>query len=150
MESFSIVKRGYNPQEVDEYIATLEQVIKSYKDKDNAIKNAIISAQVAADNILKNAHLEISEYKSSAISQLRHIYDSIEVQRNRIQAFQDEYNDMLRKYLRTFDESDVAEIFGRIEELEKYLRELSAGIEQEESEPTPVTPTPFESEEDPE
>ena len=134
MESFSIIKKGYNPQEVDEYIATLEQVIKSYKDKDNAIKNAIISAQVAADNILKNAHLEIAEYRTRSITQLRQIYDSIEVQRSRIQSFQDEYNEMLRKYLVAFDESDVAEIYSRIDDLEKYLRELHATLEPEDEE----------------
>ena len=132
MESFSIVKRGYNPQEVDEYIETLEQVIRSYKDKDNAIKNAIISAQVAADNILKNTHLEASEYKSRTLDQLRHIYDSVETQRNRMQEFQDDYNNLLRKYLRSFEESDAAAVYERIDELEKYLRELSSSIEEEE------------------
>jgi len=129
MENFSIVKRGYNPQEVDEYIATLEQVIKSYKDKDNAIKNAIISAQVAADNILKNAHLEIAENKDRTLVMLRRIYDSIEAQRSRIQQFQDEYNDMLRRYMRAFDESDVAAIYARIDDMEQFLRELSTGLE---------------------
>jgi cell division septum initiation protein DivIVA len=125
MESFSIVKRGYNPQEVDEYIETLEQVIRSYKDKDNAIKNAIISAQVAADNIVKNAHLEVAEYKQSTIAQLRHIYESVETQRSRMQSFQNDYNNMLRKYMRSFDESDISLIHGRIDELERYLREMS-------------------------
>ena len=131
MESFTIVKRGYSPQEVDEYIETLEQVIKSYKDKDNAIKNAIISAQVAADNILRNTHLEVNQYKSSTLSHLREIYESVETQRSRIQAFQDDYNDMLRKYLRAFEESDMALIYNRIDELEKFLRELSVAVEEE-------------------
>ena len=131
MESFSIVKRGYNPQEVDEYIETLEQVIKSYKDKDNAIKNAIISAQVAADNILKNTHLEVSEYKNRTIAQLRYVYDAIETQRSRFMAFNDEYNEMLRKYMQPFEESDAATVFERIDELEKYLRELNDSIEED-------------------
>ena len=131
MESFSIVKRGYNPEEVDEYIETLEQVIKSYKDKDNAIKNAIISAQVAADNILRNTHLEAAEYKTRTLAQLRHIYESVETQRNRLQAFKDDYNEMLRKYLRGFDESDATLINGRIDELEKYLRELNSSVDEE-------------------
>ena len=131
MESFSIVKRGYNPQEVDEYIETLEQVIKSYKDKDNAIKNAIISAQVAADNILKNTHLEVSEYKSRTMEHLRSIYDSVEVQRSRMQSFQNDYNDLLRKYLLSFEESDAALVYERIDELERYLHDLSASVEEE-------------------
>ena len=131
MESFSIVKRGYNPQEVDEYIETLEQVVKSYKEKDNAIKNAIISAQVAADNILKNTHLEVAEYKARALAGLRSVYDSVEQQRSRLQAFQDDYNDMLNKYLLSFEESDIALVYERIDELERYLRELNASLEEE-------------------
>ena len=132
MESFSIVKRGYNPQEVDEYIETLEQVIKSYKDKDNAIKNAIISAQVAADNILKNTHLEVGEYKANTIAKLRTIHDSVEQQRRHMQAFQDDYNDLLRKYLTSFDESDLSLIYDHIDDLEKYIREISSSVEEEE------------------
>ena len=142
MESFSIVKRGYNPQEVDEYIETLEQVIKSYKDKDNAIKNAIISAQVAADNILKNTHMEAAEYKTRTLAQLRNIYDSVENQRNKMQSFCDDYNDMLQRYLRPFEESDMSVIYERIEDLEKYLRELSESVEEVEEEPVPEEEQP--------
>ena len=131
MESFSIVKRGYNPQEVDEYIETLEQVIKSYKDKDNAIKNAIISAQVAADNILKNTHMEAAEYKARTLDQLRHVYDSIGQQRSHVQAFYEDYNAMLQKYMRPFEESDVSVIYERIEDMEQYLRELSETVEDD-------------------
>ena len=131
MESFSIVKRGYNPQEVDEYIETLEQVIKSYKEKDNAIKNAIISAQVAADNILKNTHLEVAEYKANTLAQLRFIYDSLEVQRSRVKTFQEDYENMLNKYLRNFDQSDLSVIYDRIDDLEKYLRELNSSAAEE-------------------
>ena len=131
MENFSIVKRGYSPIEVDEYIATLEQVIRSYKDKDNAIKNAIISAQVAADNILKNTHLEVAEHKTRMIEQLRNVYDSVETQRSRLQAFQDEYNELLSKYVKPFQESDLAVVYKHIDELERYLRELNASVEED-------------------
>ncbi|MCL2015877.1 MAG: DivIVA domain-containing protein [Defluviitaleaceae bacterium] len=128
MESFSIVKRGYNPQEVDEYIETLENVIKSYKDKDNAIKNAIISAQVAADNILKNTHAEISDYKANTLFYLKNIYDSIDVQRGRLQEFKNEYNEMLNKYLRAFETGDLDDVSRHIDELERFLRETSSAI----------------------
>ena len=135
MEQFNFVKKGYDPQQVDEYVATLNQVIKSYKDKDNAIKNAIISAQIAADNITKNAHLEIAEYKSHATAHLRRVYEALEGQKTRIQSFQHDYNAMVRKYLNAFDESDLAEIFERIEELERYINELQAvQLESEKSE----------------
>ena len=134
MESFSIVKRGYDPQEVDEYIETLEKVVKSYKDKDNAIKNAIISAQVAADNILRNSHAESTKHRNQTFSQLQNIYDSIELQRSRVQEFQEEYNSLINKYL-AFTESsnnDIGLIFERIDELEDLLREISENIDSDE------------------
>ena len=124
MESFSIVKRGYNPQEVDEYIETLEQVIKSYKDKDNAIKNAIISAQVAADNILKNSHAEIAEYRARAFEQLQHIQDSLDVQRMRVKDFHEDYARLIRKHLPPVDDAGIALVLERIDELENILREI--------------------------
>ena len=131
MESFNIVKRGYDPKEVDEYIETLEQVIKSYKEKDNAIKNAIISAQMAADNILKNSQAEIILRKNQAFAQLREIYESLDIQRSRVQAFQDDYNNLIRQYLSPPDDASIALIFTRIDELENLLREISTDMEAE-------------------
>lgn len=138
MENFTIVKKGYNPQEVDEYIETLEKVVKSYKDKDNAIKNAIISAQIAADNIIKNAEAEAVAYRAQAMEHLKKIFESVETQRSRAQSFQDEYNDLLHKYLRNFEESDISLVYDRIDELEKYLQEISdSTFETEAYEPEP-------------
>ena len=130
MEGFSIVKRGYNPQEVDEYIATLEQVIKSYKEKDNSIKNAIVSAQLAADNIIKNAHFEVADRKSRTNALMKQIYDSVESQRARVRRFQDDYTALVRKYLNEFNEADAADIYGKIDALEKFLREASGEMDE--------------------
>ena len=118
---FSLVKRGYNPQEVDEYIQTLEQVINNYKEKDNAIKNAIISAQVAADNIVKNAQNQANEYRNNIVHQLNRLYEAIHLQKDKLRAFQEDYNQMLSKYLVQFNEKDVSVMINRIDELEQYL-----------------------------
>ena len=121
MEQFSIVKRGYDPDEVDKYIATLEQVIKSYKDKDNAIKNAIISAQLAADNMIKNAQLQADEYKAQIGKELIKIREEVGRQRMRIQAFQDVYSGLVKKYLHEFNDSDMADLFNRLDDVERTL-----------------------------
>ena len=76
MEKFAIVRKGYDPDAVDDYIRKLEiklaeqeevvknceddvahlsDAIESYKIKEAAINNAIINAQISADNILLNA-----------------------------------------------------------------------------------------------
>ena len=124
MEQFTYVKRGYDPGEVDKYVATLEQVVKSYKDKDNAIKNAIISAQVAADNMIKNAKLQADEYKIQIVAELEKVRQEVERQRMRVQAFQDVYNGLVRKYLTEMDGGDISELHRRLDDVDKLISAL--------------------------
>ena len=120
-DRFNYVKKGYDPEQVDTYIETLEQVVKSYKDKDSAIKNAIISAQMAADNIVKNAHLQVAESRTQALSQIQSIIASIAEQRTKVKEFQEEYSNMVQKYLIDFNEVDMNRIFNKITELEQLI-----------------------------
>ncbi|MCL2576605.1 MAG: DivIVA domain-containing protein [Defluviitaleaceae bacterium] len=124
MEQFTFVKRGYDPEEVDRYISTLEQVIKSYKEKDNAIKNAIISAQVAADNMIKNAKAQANEYKSQIAKELDKVGVEVERQRMQVQAFQDVYEGLIRKYLTEIDKQEISEIYARLEDVERLIERL--------------------------
>jgi DivIVA domain-containing protein len=124
VEQFSTVKRGYNPEEVDKYIATLEQVIKSYKEKDNAIKNAIISAQLAADNVIKNAQAQAEAYRGKMVQQLQTVKESMDKQRMKLQAFQDVYNGLVRKYLRDLEESDLSELYGKLDDMDTLIASL--------------------------
>jgi len=129
MDFFSIVKRGYNPQEVDEYIVNLEQIIKSYKDKENAISNALISAQVAADSLLRNSQPEEAEYRTKLLSQLHNIYDSLKLQLSNVRAFQDEHgkftvNPAFNQFCDTMMESQQK----AIEDIGLILSRADAGI----------------------
>ncbi|MDR3239193.1 MAG: DivIVA domain-containing protein [Clostridiales bacterium] len=120
-DRFTYIKRGYDPEEVDRYIDTLEQVVKSYKDKDSAIKNAIISAQMAADNIIKNAHIQVAESRTQALSQIQNIIASIGEQRAKLKDFQEEYTSIMKKYLFDIDENDMNRIYDKITALEQLI-----------------------------
>ena len=124
MEQFTIIKRGYDPEEVDKYIATLEHVIKSYKDKDNAIKNAIISAQVAADNMIKNARAQADEYKVHIAREVEKAREEVGRQRMRIKAFQDVYSGLVRQYLTELDDNEMGTLYGRLDDIDKLLVRL--------------------------
>ena len=138
MDQFTIVKRGYNPEEVDGYIETLEQVITSYKDKDNAIKNAIISAQLAADNIVKNAKLQANEYKSQIAVELEKVRREINIQHDRIQAFQNLYNDLVQKHLKEFDANEISRLTSTLDDVDKLVLHLmDADIVLPEDRPEP-------------
>jgi len=128
LEQFTFVKRGYDPEEVDKYITTLEQVIKSYKDKDNAIKNAIISAQVAADNVVRNAQAQADAYKLQISDQLEDMKNTLDLNRRRLQAFQDVYTSMVNRFMQDLEMSDMAKLVGKIEEMEQSIADLQ-GLE---------------------
>ena len=123
---FTEVKRGYDPTEVDDYIQTLDNVIKSYKEKDNAIKNAIISAQVAADNVVKNARLQADEYKGQIVRELESVRIAVERERAKVHEFQEVYSNLVAKYLKKFDESDVSEVNARLDEIDRLIDHLMA------------------------
>ena len=118
------MRRGYDPEEVDKYISTLEQVIKSYKDKDNAIKNAIISAQVAADNMVKNAKLQADEYKAQIARELAKVSNEVEKQRIKLQAFRDIYSSLVKKYLVVPKDEDMRDLFERLDDVDRMVNIL--------------------------
>jgi len=150
LEQFSYVKRGYSPEEVNKYIATLEQVIKSYKEKDNAIKNAIISAQVAADNVVRNAHAQAHDYKKKISQQLIQVSAAIDAERMRLQAFHDVYTGLMRKYLFEVETADMFEMSRRLDDMEKLVNDLMEMDVPPVGEPTPLLPSPAEPESVPE
>ena len=133
---FNYVKRGYDPAEVDAYIETMEAVIKSYKEKDTAIKNAILNAQIAADSIILNAKNQAKEIRSSALAQIADIRGSIAMQQEMLKAFQDEYNQMLGKYLHTVSNNDIGSVKSKINILEDYLEKFTQ-YDHDETAPAP-------------
>jgi cell division septum initiation protein DivIVA len=152
MQQFTIIKRGYDPEEVDKYISTLESVVKSYKEKDNAIKNAIISAQVAADNMIKNARAQADEYKGLLSKELVKVKAELDSQRARFRAFQETYDTLVSKHLRAFDATEVDGVYHRLDDIERLLdsfmsSDITPGADaplmpsEPVSQPTPPTPS---------
>ncbi len=123
-DKFNISKRGYAISEVDDYIETLESVLRSYKEKDAAIKNALINAQIAADNIIKNAELAAEDIRSNAMAQIKNISNSVGHQRKVIKEFQQAYNALIDRYVQKYNETDIMELYKKISELEEYLGSL--------------------------
>ena len=85
---FQMVRKGYNPDEVDAYIEELENQLNEYKEKSSTINKAIINAQIAADNIIKAAHSETekilsqakkeaTDLKQATINQIKYLKDQM-------------------------------------------------------------------------
>lgn len=122
---FAYIKRGYDPDEVDAKIDSLEDIIKGYRDKDAAIKNAILSAQIAADNIIQNAKNQAAEIRTAAVEQIKDIQLSVVTQKDMLAQFQNEYNILAKKYLKDVNEEDIKVVAGKIDALEKHLQRLT-------------------------
>lgn len=121
MQDFSIIKRGYDPEQVERHITQLDRTIQEYKEKDNAISNAILNAQVAADNIVRNANIRADDIRKEAMDHLAEIRRSIDKQKQTVKNLQDDYTDLVNRYLKTVKTKDFLEIFQSISELENYL-----------------------------
>ncbi len=137
-KSFSVVKKGYDAQEVETYIAELEEVIKSYREKDIAIKNALVNAQIAADNIVKNAEIEADTYKLKAIEKLITIKNSVLHQKNHIENFKNDYNRLIQKYLKDYNDFDIVSVENKIDELDDYINDVIADKNLEDYQDTKV------------
>lgn len=126
LDKFSYVKKGYDPTQVDEYIEKMEEILKSYKQKDNAINNAIISAQVAADNIIYKANVKANQMLSQTQEKLEQMQSILAQQKNIIDSFNNDYKALVRKYLSNIDENDVFKMYSKINSLEEKINSLKA------------------------
>jgi len=130
-ERFTLVKKGYDPQAVDRYIATLEAQIESYRDKDKVIQNAIVSAQAAADGIIMNAKRQGKVIKQETAKQMEDISTAVSRQRTMLSEFSDAYTAVVSKYLRAVDNMDFLALTEKINNLENYLADFSDEVNED-------------------
>lgn len=133
MADFSVVKKGYDQDEVNEYIEKLEEVINSYKEKDIAIKNAIISAQIAADNIIENAEIEACNKRRKASETLSALREDINKYEFILSSFQADYNTLIKKYLTDINSSAFKDAISKFRDLENNINDVQKKISNNES-----------------
>ena len=124
MSSFDRIRNGYDPQQVDRYISEMNARLSTFETQNEAISNALINAQMAADNIIANAEIAASEIRGKSIEQLNNIALSVEEQRQMVLEFRKEYNDLTNKYIKRVEEEDFDNIFRQIEILDGYINKL--------------------------
>ena len=120
-DRFVYVKRGYDPDEADSYIESLEGVIKSYKEKDAAIKNAILNAQIAADNIILNAKNRAETLSAEGVGKIKDLLNSIVSEKTMLNEFTAEYDAFMKKYVKLMEGDDIRSIIEKLAVIEKHL-----------------------------
>lgn len=134
--NFSIVKRGYEPAEVDAHINNLEKQLNEYKEKASAISNAIVNAQIAADNIIKDAQAKTEKMlisaednavtlKQKTFSQLSGLKTNVGTQRKKWESFLIDYDNLIKKHLKALDSNDSEDIFKKLDEMENLIDNMA-------------------------
>jgi len=131
-DRFVVVKKGgYDPVAVDQYMDKLEMELRSHREKGATINHAIVSAQQAADNIVLNAKNQGRLIKESTAKQLEDISTSINSQRQLLNDFVREYNNIIAKYLKVMDSQDFKLVSGKIDALEAFLHSFSEEVHED-------------------
>jgi len=130
-DKFAYVKKGYDPQAVDMYIDALEIELKGHKEKSATINHAIVSAQQAADTIIKNAKNQGRTMKANTAKQIEDLTLAVASQKQWVSDFLEEYNAVVTKYLRPANSEDFAAVNEKIDSLEGFLRSFSEEINED-------------------
>lgn len=106
MGRFSITRKGYCPQEVEQAMAEtqqklekLEQELVSYRVQEETIHKAAVEAQIKADAMIAAANEEAERIRLQSAGELMQIRRQAMEIREILEAFQNEYNQLLRQYL---------------------------------------------------
>jgi len=155
---FFVVRKGYDIASVDEYVKhtsdriakleeeakqskadvdALKKIVDTYKEKESAINNAIVNAQISADSILLNAKNAAENIVINAKGQVEKVNEitenyladimrSLSPQRQMLQNFRTEYDAIVSKYLKNITEGDLASIDEKLNALEDHVRNLQS------------------------
>lgn len=121
MKNFSIVKRGYDSTEVDQYIRQLEREIEQYKSKEEAITRAVVQAELTADKILTDADMKAARMEKSAVDQLQYLRNKVLTIKRQMKTFQKDFNELIQSYLVTLQSKDILDVFDELDTIIDFL-----------------------------
>lgn len=121
-ERFDIVKRGYCPSQVDEYIDTLEAVIRGFKEKETSIINAVINAQSISDAIIRRAEVRAGQVEARSKQRQDALLAALEEQMGSLRLFQEEYNTLVSKYLNPSGCNEISRLMSKMNDLRDTLK----------------------------
>ena len=163
MKEFSIVRKGYNPEEVNAYILELEtalanktQTVKEFQGMETAIASSIVDARMAAEDIRRksadeaqkmhedavadaekiheDAVIEAGALRTFALNEMNDLRDQVLAFHDKLQGFQDEFGRILQEYLISFRSNDLVALFSH---LENFMSNLDLAVPKKEAEEEP-------------
>lgn len=141
MPSFNIIRKGYDPQQVDLYvreveekIAALEAELADFRGKADAINSSVIEAKLLAERLEaeagdriraaeEKAAQEITRRRKDASDQMEGLRQTAAQMRGKLDAFKEDYNQLLNKYLVSVRAEDMTKLF---DDLDTFMNSIHA------------------------
>ncbi len=135
---FAVVRKGYDKEQVEEYINELLATIEGYKIKDEQTRNLVQLAEEKAKKIVEDAKEEaIREAKAEAdkiidgaYSKLYSIQETMQEQRVLLNDFRKDYNRFILKYVNEVNKRNFVQLQTSVDDIENYITETMKTAEK--------------------
>ena len=121
MTEFTKVRKGYRPEDVEQELSRLKQKIAEqeeelavYNKREEELHRNEIEAQMKADLIIEEAQRKADEIQKNAREELKEIRQEALRMRDLMEAFQNEYNQLLRQYLLKIRTDEFSALMDRL------------------------------------
>ena len=121
MTEFTKVRKGYRPEEVEQELSRLKQKIAEqeeelavYNKREEELHRNEIEAQMKADLIIEEAQRKADEIQKNAREELKENRQEALRMRDLMEAFQNEYNQLLRQYLLKIRTDEFSALMDRL------------------------------------
>lgn len=156
-QSFTLVRRGYSPEEVDVYTNQLQglinqrnQELAAYKEKENAINSSVIDAKMLAKRLVDEANEEAAQiiaqakeeaertlnesrnaaaiYRQESEAEMAQITERVNAMRHKLDTFQLEYSQIVQQYLVSMRANELTAL---VDDLDDFMRKMGIKPEEE-------------------
>ncbi len=135
---FAIVRKGYDKEQVHEYINELLATIETYKMKDEQTRNLVQLAEEKAKKIVADAKEEavrVAKEESDKIidgaySKLYSIQETMQEQRILLNDFRKDYNRFILKYVNEVNKRSFVQLQTSVDDIENYINNTIKSAEQ--------------------
>lgn len=117
LNSFPMVKNGYEPQEVDTFIRGLEEAIVFYKMKEQYISQALVESQIASKKIIEESEIRAFQIEKKALIQMEHLKQELNNTKKRLLNFKNEYDTFMDNFKSSFSEGEMLSFADCLDEL---------------------------------
>ena len=137
MKTFSTERRGYNINEVNQWGQELETKLENqekqlaeYRQKEAAINESVVEARLLANKIIEEAKTEAEKIHQDSLDSMTDIKAQLTAMREKLTAFQNDYNHALQQYLVAVRCTDMVKLF---DDLDQFMEKLGLNKTEEDA-----------------